>query len=211
MSSSTLINIGGNIHDPHYRYKREKIKTIFNKDSTTLINISQISKQLNVEPSQITNYLQKKCGMTIFGFSIRSKVKINEDAIEKQLENFIKDFVLCPKCKLPELKNGECSACQYSSNTNYLEKIEIDDKDDKPPPEKDVIISKIMHYLYDLLEEKQNFNETQLAMINKCLDYCWNEESENDPLLKIKKINSKLIKNNIKEFDIKSLVFNRQN
>lgn len=224
-SSNSLINIGGDSNDPHYRYKREKVRTIFNnKDSTTLVNITQIAKQLKVDPSQITNYLQKKCGMTIFGFSIRSKNKIAEESLENQLEKFIREFVLCPKCKLPELKDGGCNACGYSENSskNFLVKDEKEDEC-KPIPVQDIIISKVLHYLYDFLEYYENrlkeqqeymknlgeifshFNKEQIGLIEKCIDYCWNSESENQPYRKIEKINKRLTEYKIRPFDIKEL------
>lgn len=223
--NTALINIGGNSNDPYYRYKREKVQTIFNKDSTTLINITQIARQLKVEPSQITNYLQKKCGMTIFGFSIRSKNKIPEESLETQLEKFIKEFVLCPSCKLPELKDGGCNACGYNTNSskNFLIKDEKEIHESKPIPVQDIIISKVLHYLYDFLggyenriseqqeymknlgENFSHFNTEQTSLIEKCIDYCWNPESENKPYKKIEKINNMLIKYKIKPFDIKEL------
>lgn len=221
MDSTALINIGGDSNDPHYRYKREKIKTLFNnKDSTTLVNITQIAKQLKVDPSQITNYLQKKCGMTIFGISIRSKNKISEENIENQIEKFIKEFVLCPKCKLPELKDGGCNACGYSENCSKSLIVKETETEEYRIPPQDIIISKVLHYLYDLLSNDENvlkmqyvyiknlgenfefFNTEQLGMIEKCIEYCWNPESDNEPRKKIKKINSVLSKHKIRPFDV---------
>jgi translation initiation factor 2 beta subunit (eIF-2beta)/eIF-5 len=120
------VNIPASAQDPTYRYKRDKIEIQIqntNGGITKLLNIDKISTQLGCEISDILKFLKKKTNTGIIeknGPFLRKTESV--DNIESILEDFIKTYILCPKCSNPEFtaekinKNitRTCKACGYS-------------------------------------------------------------------------------------------------
>jgi translation initiation factor 2 beta subunit (eIF-2beta)/eIF-5 len=197
---SKQINIGGNSHDLNYRYKRDIIDVIWENVKgiqTRLRNLDTIAKQLGIDPRLLTTYLQKKIGACVSGNVIKGKVEV--ELIEKYFEQFITKNVLCPKCRLPEWSGQECRACGHSiesfSSKGKLEEI----VDNKTVSVSDTKISKIMHFMYDQLEDP-NITPEQLLWVDKALEKCWRlpEHCDHDGI--IIEINKKFKKLGIPEY-----------
>lgn len=108
------VNIDGS-DDAFYRYKmRQLFVQVVGKGKmikTVLLNVDDVAKDLKVHPQHMTAY---------FGYEIgvqskydgkkpdRERAMLSGDRDTKELidvhKKFIKDFVLCPRCKLPETK-----------------------------------------------------------------------------------------------------------
>jgi len=125
------INIDGS-DDPFYRYKmRELYAQVVGKGKmikTVLLNIDDVAKDLKVPPAYMTAYL---------GYELNAQTKydakkpdrerasisgdIDADKMSSKIVSFIQEFVLCPKCKLPETTlsvdkktqdiNAACRSC----------------------------------------------------------------------------------------------------
>jgi len=126
-------NIGGTDKDAFYRYKRPELKTKVEKPGTngvkTVIeNIGAIAKALKVPPEYPTRFLgYELCTQATYEDSADRtctivKGKHTEKELDKALDEFIKKFVLCPTCKLPEtrisVKKGQvrikCASCGHA-------------------------------------------------------------------------------------------------
>jgi translation initiation factor 2 beta subunit (eIF-2beta)/eIF-5 len=126
--SSGLVNIGGGSEDAHYRYKMPrimgKIEGRGNGIKTRIVNCSQIAKALHRPPGYICKF---------FGCELGAQTKISDDEdvyivngahdqklLADTLDKFVRMFVLCPSCNMPETdlvidKRGNiyhvCNAC----------------------------------------------------------------------------------------------------
>jgi len=146
--------------DLFYRYKMRQltVQTIGNGKMirTSFTNLDDVAKDLKVPPSYIPHYLGKAIGA-------QAKYDQNKPAMQrgsisgehgtKELSNllvrFIREFVLCGKCKLPELdyipkKNDlelRCHGCGWkgtlSTIVNMNEKFKRFVYTHPPPPRKD--------------------------------------------------------------------------
>jgi translation initiation factor 5 len=100
--------------DPFYRYKMRQlqIQVIGNGKMvrTSLTNLEDVSKDLNLPPAYIPNYLAKVIGAQAKydkkkpereRGSISGEYPLPE--LSDHLVRFIKEFVLCRKCRYPEL------------------------------------------------------------------------------------------------------------
>jgi len=119
------INIPSSIIDPTYRYTRDKIEVQIqnsNGGMTKLLNVDIISKQLNIESDELLSHLQKSAKTTVIkknGHFLR-KIESVEN-IEIMIEDYIKKYVICPRCSNPEftievnkkLTSRTCKACGY--------------------------------------------------------------------------------------------------
>ena len=135
--SNKMINIGGPKNDASYRYQMHALKCKIegrgNGIKSVITNITTIAKELNTDPSYITKFFGMECG-AVSKFDKKREMGIingKRDAKDYQsmLEKFIRDFILCPKCGLPELASkirGEelkhkCKACAWhGDNTSTL-------------------------------------------------------------------------------------------
>lgn len=104
--------------DVSYRYKRDTLITVSNGQFILIKNIIDIAKDLNIDIILLIKYLQKKIGQSIiFDKSSNTyKIKNNSHNLEKYLENFIVEHIVCVHCSLPEVKNtGICASCGHKS------------------------------------------------------------------------------------------------
>jgi len=133
MTTKNTKNIGGTEKDAFHRYKRPELKTKVEKPGTngvkTVIeNMSAIAKALRVPPEYPTRFLgYELCTQATYEDSSDRtctvvKGKHTEKDLDKALDEFIKKFVLCPRCKLPEtkisVKKGQvrinCAGCGHA-------------------------------------------------------------------------------------------------
>lgn len=147
-----MINIGGDPNDASYRYKMPKLVTKIegrgNGIKTVIVNMSDIAKALHVSTAYPTKF---------FGFELGAQSKYNESTdraivngshnagdLATTLNKFIERYVLCPRCKYPELKHDiqvrkgrieiDCAACGYNGDLNWNHKLVtfiFKDKDQK--------------------------------------------------------------------------------
>jgi len=100
--------------DPFYRYKMRQlqVQVIGNGKMvrTSLTNLEDVSKDLNLPPAYIPNYLAKVIGAQAKYDKKRPERERGSISGEYPLEElsdhlvrFIRDFVLCKKCRYPEL------------------------------------------------------------------------------------------------------------
>ena len=125
MSQIPIPNNESTSIDPCYRYMRNRLQVSTTKKCNVMNNLSLIAKQLQINESMFLTYLQKETGQNIIEVDskrhgIRSKT---ESEIEDLLETFIKTYVVCKNCGLPELSllkkdesYGVCNSCGYSNH-----------------------------------------------------------------------------------------------
>jgi translation initiation factor 2 beta subunit (eIF-2beta)/eIF-5 len=167
--SSVTVNIakkGSNEHDTNYRYKRDIISVTCENTHgglTVLQNIDVVAKQIKVPSLTLKKYLQKKLGCVITGQKIKGQFSAVD--IDKCIQKYIEEHVLCPRCSLPELHKGICNACGNSKSKKDSNVDVIEDVVEKKVDEYEKQLNLFMNKLYDI---KDKDKEAQ-----KCLDLCW--------------------------------------
>lgn len=155
----SLINIGVDNRDATYRYKMPPLQTKIegrgNGIKTVIVNMTDVAKALHIDPAYPTKY---------FGIELGAQSKYNEKTeraivngahtasdMQKMIEKFIQIFILCPTCKLPEIKmivkssiKIDCAACGYNGElktphklAGYIIKYEEKEKATKKKGKKD--------------------------------------------------------------------------
>lgn len=118
------VNIPASNTDPFFRYTREKIKIkILNNNGgvTKIENLESIAKDINVEIKTILSWFKKKLNAAIIDKDHTIKKVETVINLENLLEDYIKLYVLCPKCFNPEFNetvekkcvNRACKACGH--------------------------------------------------------------------------------------------------
>jgi len=133
------MNISKSQEDVFYRYKLPKLLTKIegrgNGIKTVVVNMIEIARALKVHPAYSTKF---------FGFELGAQSRFEGDppraivngahtavTMQNLLSKFIDIFVLCPRCKLPEIKlsvEGEkividCAACGVNSVLKTAHKL----------------------------------------------------------------------------------------
>jgi len=136
----TTLNINGDNNDPFYRYKMPIL--LANKTGrgngchTVLMNLEDVTESFNHPASVVFKFMGNVLGAN----TTESKWSINghyeESELIDVLYQYIKSFVICPHCTIPELlpsiegkkKNKKlimtCSACGHSSEMTGKSKEE---------------------------------------------------------------------------------------
>jgi len=136
---SNLINIQGKneIIDPNYRYKMTQLNIITEGAFTAITNIPQVSKDIERDPLMFVEFIKHKLGinLTYKDNKLKYSSKINKNAINDALNEFIDMFVLCSNCNLPETNmfikkdkgtiEFDCRACSYNITIN-VSKVKVD-------------------------------------------------------------------------------------
>ena len=134
----STLNIGGDKADASYRYKMPalvtKIEGRGNGIKTVILNMHELAKSLHIHPAYPTKYFGIELGAQS-KFSASSDRAVVNGAhqpgdLAKILERFIAQFILCPVCKLPELKMSikssikiDCAACGHNSTIKTTHKL----------------------------------------------------------------------------------------
>lgn len=103
------------IDDPFYRYKMEKIEVSIRNKKTVLNNLKTICNTLKTEEKILFRFITKN--LNTFGSSESDTYFISgvfeSKKIQEVIYNFIDKYILCKKCKFPEISEGICKACGY--------------------------------------------------------------------------------------------------
>ena len=153
------LNIPSTVKDPHYRYKMPKIQTATqgsgNGIKTNWVNLPEVSNALKVPLEYPIKFIARELGSNTETKSNSLLINGSQDVEKMQelLDKFIKKYVLCPKCHLPEIhgkirveKKGEikctcrsCGAtCELDNTHNFAAYI----RSYPPPYEKEERITK---------------------------------------------------------------------
>src|SRR5689334_14092113 len=113
--SSKMVNIPSYIEDPSYRYQMSALQLKFegrnNGIKTKIANLTKIAADLRVPSTYVLKFLGHELG----SHTNENQGVINgsfaEPEMRKLLDKFIEKYVLCPRCKYPEMvleiKNGQ--------------------------------------------------------------------------------------------------------
>lgn len=126
----STINIGGDNKDKSYRYKMPqmviKIEGRGNGIKTVILNMHDLAKSLHTDPSYPTKYFGIELGAQSNYDRKTERAVVNGrhelSTLASHLEKFIDQFILCPNCRLPEIKMSvkksnikiDCAACGYN-------------------------------------------------------------------------------------------------
>lgn len=125
-SSVDKVNIRGTTEndDEFYRYKMESV--IITKQGTKLAfqNIDKISESLSRNPRDIVSFLKKHFATSFDyknGIATTTKKDLTNPMLQNAIYQYIEDYILCKKCKLPETvvitdkkkMSIVCSACSF--------------------------------------------------------------------------------------------------
>ena len=108
MDSSEL-NIPSTVKDPHYRYTMPRIQVVSqgsgNGIKTKWINLAEVSNALKVPIEYPLKFIGHELGSIT---EIKANIYLingnhTSENMQTILDKFINKYVLCPKCKLPEI------------------------------------------------------------------------------------------------------------
>ena len=134
----STLNIGGDKADASYRYKMPalvtKIEGRGNGIKTVILNMHDLAKSLHIHPAYPTKFFGIELGAQSKFSSSTDRAVVNgahqPGDLAKILERFIAQFILCPVCKLPELKMSvkssikiDCAACGHNSTIKTGHKL----------------------------------------------------------------------------------------
>lgn len=127
---SINIGVGDKVkNDRSYRYKMPALQTKIegrgNGIKTVIVNIVDVSKALHINPEYTTKFFGIEYGAMSSYDKKTDKAVINgafqASEMQKTLEGFISNFILCPNCKLPEIRMTvkssikiDCAACPFN-------------------------------------------------------------------------------------------------
>lgn len=138
-----MLNIPSTINDPKYRYRMPKmqlkIESKGNGIKTNIVNLGEIAKSLRTNAEYILKWFgSEKASQTTFkeaGGKNNTNYIINgdfsEEDLRKVLDKFIDKYILCPKCKLPEMHmqvvgdkiTGKCDSCPFVGDLDSKHKL----------------------------------------------------------------------------------------
>jgi translation initiation factor 2 subunit 2 len=122
------INIQGlnELIDPFYRYKRDTILVVPERNLTAIANLEKVSKDIGRNEDMLLNYIKRRFGgsFTKKNNRILTAKNITTGEMELAISEFIEYLVLCPECGLPETKlylqkkSIICECCGYNGEIN---------------------------------------------------------------------------------------------
>ena len=133
---SNELNIPSIVKDPHYRYKMPKIQTAIqgtgNGIKTNWVNLPDVSNALKVPVEYPLKFIGRELGanteMKQNSYLINGSHTVEK--MQELLDRFIKKYVLCPKCHLPEIhgkikvtKKEIKSTCRSCGATEKLDNV----------------------------------------------------------------------------------------
>lgn len=126
MDDTLNITRGGKNDDMFYRYRMAPINIKNETNFTILTNIDTVANDLKRDTGSILKFFGASFG-TQSKYDKKRKVgslqgTFKKEAIQTELQKYIENFVLCPKCNLPEttfkVKGKRVDACCDSCGTS---------------------------------------------------------------------------------------------
>ena len=122
-NNESMLNVNESV-DQYYRYKMEKLYVITTdaKGGTTIIrNIHIVSKAIYRTANDLKSFYSKYLGLnaSIKNDELYIPGRFAQETLQKALQHYINNYILCSKCKSPEThpnKNKtecKCSACGH--------------------------------------------------------------------------------------------------
>lgn len=103
------------------RFEVPKVKIFTQGNNTIIKNFAEIASKLNRDKDHLLKYLLKELAAPgeIKGKRLKLQGKFRKRKINKKIEDYIKEFVICPICGKPDtklrskgnLKKMKCEAC----------------------------------------------------------------------------------------------------
>ena len=209
------LNIPSTVNDPHYRYKMPRIQIATqgsgNGIKTNWVNLPDVSNALKVPLEYPIKFIARELGSSTEtksnSYLINGNHKVEQ--MQELLDKFIKKYVLCPKCLLPEIhgkikitKKNEikatCRSCGFVGKLDSQHYFATYIRSHPPPFEEDKKPEKVV--------EKGAGKEIKKKIRECCLNLP-KVIDDNEPLeTNIEKINE-FISNYKFEFDCKFYCF----
>lgn len=131
------MNIGGDKSDASFRYKMPSLQIKpegrGNGVKTILLNLTEVAKALFLAPDYIAKFFSLELGCSYRVADQRYVLNGSHSLtlLHSHLEKFIQQFVLCPRCGLPEWSLrvsketvlGQCSACGHHAPLKSQHKL----------------------------------------------------------------------------------------
>ena len=135
------LNIGTNQDDASFRYKMPVLALdTHQKKSTIITNLGDVAKALGVDPIWLVKYFTYHFGVPVTYAKGHATFKGSRAASDLSmcLGVFIEQFVVCPKCNLPEIDwcakprydqvEIDCRACGHNTMLSSQKNKKIFDK-----------------------------------------------------------------------------------
>jgi len=111
-----------------------KIEGYGNGIKTNIVNLVDIAKALRVPNEYPLRFLGHEVGTLVHYKENKNEItsiingNFDESELRKHLDKFIEKYVLCPKCKLPEMimkvkKGSVCGSCNSCGEKPVLDNI----------------------------------------------------------------------------------------
>ena len=139
---SKTVPIPRTIEDPAYRYQMpvlvQKIEGKGINVRTVLPNLRDVAKALRVPANYILKFMGYELGSAVIEREQNNNViaqisgQLNENDVLNTLDKFIEKFILCEKCRYPEMYlqvdskkgvSGICNACSHVSTIDPKHKL----------------------------------------------------------------------------------------
>src|SRR3989344_2594050 len=111
------------------RFEIPKVEGQISGKNTIITNISQIAGYLRRHLDHLAKFLQKELAVPgkIEGERLILITKLNSQKVNDKIEQYAKEFVICPECKKPDkeivaekgVKFKKCLACGAKSPIRY--------------------------------------------------------------------------------------------
>ena len=134
-----MLNIPSSNTDPSYRYKMPKLVTKIegrgNGIKTNLVNMSEVSRALKTPASYPTKFFGIEVGAQSKYDDTLDRAIVNgafeQPFMQEVLDRFIEKYILCAKCRLPELNMAiekrtivaKCKACGWAGSLDNCHKL----------------------------------------------------------------------------------------
>ena len=156
--STDKLNIPSTVKDPHYRYKMPRIQTTTqgsgNGIKTNWVNLPDVASALKVPLEYPIKFIARELGSNTDTKSNSYLINGSHgvEQMQELLDKFIRKYVLCPKCHLPEIhgkirvgKKNEikctCRSCGATSKLDSEHSFASYIKTNPPPYEKDEVVA----------------------------------------------------------------------
>lgn len=133
------VNIPRSIADPNYRYQMPLLQTRIEGKGinihTTLLNLGPVAKALRTNKDYLLRFFGYELSIQVNekGSDIYLNGEISEDDVLKVVDRFIEKYILCAKCRLPEMfisldaersaLVGNCYSCGFKTPIDKAHKL----------------------------------------------------------------------------------------